>query len=371
MKQKLLLFFRQERVLCIAALCALLSMIAVPPSKEYASYFNWQVLGLLWCLMAVVACFRSCNLFEWLAHYLLADSKTDRRLLSVLLVMLPFFISMAVTNDVALLTFVPFTLLILEKADCQQCAIPMIVLQTIAANLGSMATPIGNPQNLYLYSFYGLSPREFIVTLLPLTTLSLLILAAAALPILPADLPELELTPPSAIPGLYFSIYLGLFALCILSVLRFLPWTFVFAVVFASLLILDRKQLAAPDYSLLVTFVCFFIFSGNLGNIPAIHHFLADLLAENTLITSVLASQIISNVPAAVLLSEFTEDWRGLLLGVDIGGLGTPVASLASLISLKFYQRSPDAKLGRYLAFFLTANAIGLIVLITASKFWS
>lgn len=360
-------FLKKEPVLCIAAAFTLLSMIAVPPSAAYAEYMDLRVLGMLWSLMTVVAGFRSCGVFEALTHRLLTG-KESGHVLSVLLVLLPFFASMAVTNDVALITLVPFTLLLLQRAECTRAVIPIVVLQTLAANLGCMATPVGSPHNLYLYAFYNLSPGKFFSTLLPMAALSLACLTAAAWPVLPKTMPAPQMEKPGAVQPKKLTVCLTLFFLCLLTVFRVLPWWVLTGIVLTAMLVMDRKILKKPDYALLLTFVCFFVFSGNLGQIPAARSFLQGLLDHSTLLTSMLASQVISNVPAAMLLSGFTHDWRGLLLGVNIGGLGTPMASLASLISLKIYLESKDAEPGRYLAFFTAACLAGMAVLLAAVR---
>lgn len=354
---------RKEAVLCAAFACALVSMLFVPPDAEYRGYVNLQVLCLLFCLMAVVLGLQSCGLFELLAQKLLTGRKSGRRLV-LLLVLLPFFTSMLVTNDVALITFVPFGLLVLEAADAKALAIPVVVLQTVAANLGSMATPVGNPQNLYLYAFYGLNGAQFFRALLPLVLVSLLGLTAACLCTGKREL-RVDFPRPVSLrsPG-RLAVYLALFGFCLLSVFRLVPYAAVTAGVLAVFLVLDRKLLQRVDYGLLLTFLCFFVFSGNLGRIAPVRDFLSELLTRGSLLCSVAASQIISNVPAAVLLSGFTDDWRGLLAGVNIGGLGTPIASLASLISFRLYLRQPEARLGRYLLIFTLANLVGLAVLL-------
>lgn len=356
-------FLKKEAVLCIAALCAVATMFLVPPDAEYIAYIDLRVLCLLLCLMAVVAGFQSCGAFQWLTVQMLNRGKSGRGL-SVVLVMLPFFSSMLVTNDVALLTFVPFTLLLLEHVECRSAIVPMLVLQTIAANLGSMATPVGNPQNLYLYADYQLSAGEFFAAVLPLTALSLVCLVAAALPILPKELPVPELGKEVLENPKRLIIYGVLFVLCLLTVFRVLPYGVMTLVVVAVVVALSPKLLKDLDYSLLATFVCFFVVSGNLGRMDGVQSFLQGLLGRSTLLTAVLTSQVISNVPAAVLLSGFTEQWRELLQGVNIGGLGTPIASLASLITLKQYLRSKGAQPGRFLAVFTVENVIGLAVLI-------
>ena len=356
-------FIKKEYVLCIAALCAAATMFAVPPSAAYWHYIDFRVLCLLLCLMAVVAGFKSVGAFQWLTFQLLRRIRSGR-ILGATLVMLPFFSSMLVTNDVALLIFIPFTLELLAQLGFKKAMIPIIVLQTVAANLGSMATPVGNPQNLFLYAAFNLAAGEFFSVTLPLTAVSLLCLAAAALPVLPRELKEQELEQADISSVRNLLIYCALFVLCLLTVFRVVSYIITTAVIVILLLILNKKLLKEIDYMLLLTFVCFFIVSENLGQVNAVRVFLQDLLGRSTLLTSVGASQIISNVPAAVLLSGFTDQWRELLAGVNIGGLGTPIASLASLITLKLYMRWPGAKVGAFIGVFLAANVIGLVILL-------
>ncbi|MBQ7091344.1 MAG: citrate transporter, partial [Clostridia bacterium] len=275
-----------------------------------------------------------------------------------------------VTNDVALLTFVPFTLMLMEQIGCTSAVIPMLVLQTIAANLGSMATPVGNPQNLFLYAAYELSAGEFFSAMLPLTAVSLLCLTAAALPVLPKAMDEYELRKETLKQPQKLIVYGVLFLLCLLTVFRVLHYGIMTALVILGIAAMEPKKLKELDIALLATFVCFFIVSGNLGRVEAVRGFLQTLLERNTLLTAVATSQVISNVPAAVLLSEFTQQWRPLLEGVNIGGLGTPIASLASLITLKLYLRWPKANAGRFMGVFILANMIGLAVLLAVAIIW-
>ena len=359
-------FVKKEFVLCISALCAVITMFFVPPSAEYLSYIDFRVLCLLLCLMAVVSGFTSVGVFDRLTYRLLSQNSGGRTL-GVALVLLPFFSSMLVTNDVALIIFVPFTIMLLSQLKLTKRLIPVIVLQTIAANLGSMATPVGNPQNLFLYSAYNLSPKEFFSVTLSLTAVSLGILILSSVFLLPESLENKQLSEKNLGSKTKLFIYTALFLLCLLTVFRVVPYQITTAVTVIIFLIVDRKQLKEIDYILLLTFVCFFIISENLGKIEVIRVFLQKLLGHNTLLTSAAASQIISNVPAAVLLSGFTDNWKELLSGVNIGGLGTPVASLASLITLKFYLKTPEAKPLKFLGFFTVANIIGLIALLCFS----
>ena len=360
-------FLAKETVLCVAAGCAVLTMFLVPPDREYLHYIDFRVLCLLLCLMAVVAGLKAIGLFSWLTYQLLHRIHSGR-VLSVTLVMLPFFSSMFVTNDVALIIFIPFTLMLLEQLNCRSSIVPITVFQTIAANLGSMATPVGNPQNLYLYAFYNLQIGEFFSVTLPLAVVSLVLLAVVSIPLLPKNLKYQDLKAVSISSTRHLVIYLLLFILCLLTVFRVIPYPVTTVITVIVLFLTDRKLLREIDFMLLLTFVCFFTVSENLGRMDAVHAFLQRLLLSNTLLTAIGTSQIISNVPAAVVLSGFTDQWRQLLSGVNIGGLGTPIASLASLITIKFYMRWPNSKVLRFLGFFTVANIVTLAVLLLFSK---
>lgn len=356
-------FIKKETVLFIAAICAAATMFLIPPDPEYLHYIDFRVLCLLLCLMAVVAGFKYVGAFQWLTFQLLRRIRSGH-VLAVTLVMLPFFSSMLVTNDVALLVFVPFTLALLAQLELKGSIIPIIVLQTVAANLGSMATPVGNPQNLYLYAAFQLGAGEFFSVTLPLTLISFLCLGAASFPMLPKELPPQQLEKADINGVKQLLLYIALFVLCLLTVFRVVPYPVTTIVIVAVLAVVNRKLLKEIDYMLLLTFVCFFVVSENLGRVEAVRDFLQSLLERSTLLTSVGASQIISNVPAAVLLSGFTDQWRELLAGVNIGGLGTPIASLASLITLKLYMRWPGADVLKFMGVFTLANAAGLAVLL-------
>ena len=359
MLKKIKDFIAKETVLCVAAACAIVTMFIVPPDQEYLHYIDFRVLCLLLCLMAVIAGLKAIGLFDWLTYQLLHRIHSGRAL-GITLVMLPFFSSMFVTNDVALIIFIPFTLMLLDGLGCRRNIIPVTVFQTIAANLGSMATPVGNPQNLYLYAFYNLSIGDFFSVTLPLTAVSFVALIAASIPLLPRKLPEQTMEEAGIRSSKQLIVYLALFVLCLLTVFRVIPYPVTTAITILALLIVDRKLLKEIDYMLLLTFVCFFTVSENLGRVDSIRVFLQQLLQANTLLTAIGTSQVISNVPAAVVLSGFTDQWRQLLSGVNIGGLGTPIASLASLITIKFYMRWPGAKIGHFIGYFAIANIVFL-----------
>ena len=363
-------FIKQEAVLCIAALCALFTVAIVPPHGDYLSFIDFRVLCLLLCLMAVVALVQECGTFRFLAVWLVQRFGGGRAL-GVVLVWLPFFSAMLVTNDVALLTFVPFTLLLLDQIGCASRAPEVLVLQTVAANLGSMATPVGNPQNLYLYGAYHLSAGEFFGAVLPLTVLSLVLLTPMAALVLPKGLEVPLLEKAEIREKKKLAVYGVLFVLCLMTVFHLLPYEVMTVIVLAAVAAMQPGLFKELDYALLLTFVCFFVVSGNLGRVEAVREVLQSFLGRSALLTSAAASQIISNVPAAVLLSAFTENWKELLQGVNIGGLGTPIASLASLITLKLYLRSEKPRTGRFLGIFMAVNLAGLILLLAFAMIFS
>lgn len=358
-------FLKKETVLCIAFLLAVISAFIVPVDAQYIEYMDFRVLVLLFALMTVMSGLQSLGIFEKLSYSLLKYVKSTRSL-TLLLVSLCFFLAMFITNDVALITFVPFTILILEKIDGHKNLIPIIVLETIAANLGSMLTPIGNPQNLYLYGLSGLSISEFLLHMALSTVLSFVLLVICSLFLKKEMITIVETadTLENSKPILT-AYYFALFVLCLLTVAYLIPYPVLLLASIPFLLIWDRNTLTKVDYSLLLTFISFFVFIGNMQRIPAVAEMISSLVEGKELITAFLASQIISNVPAAMLLSGFTENYKDLLLGVNIGGLGSLIASLASLISFKYFAnyaanlpKESRITKGKYLAYFTSMNVL-------------
>lgn len=354
-------FIRREPVLVIAALAALISCVFIPPDSHYLGYIDFRTLALLYCLMTVIAGLRGAGLFAHLAHTLCGKAGSVRAM-GALLVLMSFASSMLITNDVALLTFVPFAVVVLGMAGHRRELITVVVLQTVAANLGSMLTPVGNPQNLYLYSYYGLGFGEFLGVTFPVWALSLAMILLACL-MLPKERLEAFLGEQPGIDKRSLWVYLALFAVCLLVVIRVCDWPVMLAVVIAVLLFFDRGILLKADFMLLLTFVAFFVFAGNLARVDAVNTLLRRLISGHEYLAGLLSSQVISNVPAALLLSGFTDNARALILGVNVGGLGTPIASLASLISMKLYSHSESAHSGRYLFVFTVVNMVFLLIL--------
>lgn len=377
--RKIVNFAKKETVLFAAVLLAFGSMVCVPPDMQYLSYIDYRVLALLFCLMTVMEGFKSTGFFAAVAGKLLEKVKTFRQLYLVL-VFLCFFTSMWITNDVALLTFVPFTVLVLRMTGLEQEMIPVIVLQTIAANLGSMTTPVGNPQNLYLYSISGMGIGAFLQIMGPLTLISAGLIFLICL--IHKDFPIRQGMLGKEIVGVRKAgenqVLAVLFFISLLSVFRILSWQLLLLIVLVSCIGIKAfcKEKYLPlkaDFGLLLTFVAFFIFIGNMGRICAVREVLSQILNGRELLISFLCSQMISNVPAAILLSGFTQEYRGLLQGVNIGGLGTLIASLASLISYKFFaaesEQTPAAGTrGRYMLTFTIWN-VGMALVLLAAAF--
>lgn len=374
MMNRIFAFFKKETVLCVSFILAAASMFIVPPDGNYWGYIDFRTLAILFCLMSVMAGLQKIGVFDWVAKKLLSHVKSGHSLV-LTLVLLCFFSSMFITNDVALITFVPFTFIVLNMlGDGQKdrLLLPVVVMQTIAANLGSMLTPLGNPQNLYLYGKAGLSIYEFLMLMLPYTLLSLVLLVVWSViqgRVCP-QIPKLgEATarqgPSHGKKAVYpLVVYLMLFLLCLLTVGRILPWQAAFFAVLIMVFAVDRQVFVKVDYSLLFTFICFFIFIGNVGRIPAFRNFLQDMIAGREVYTAVIVSQVISNVPAALLLSGFTENFAGLIIGTNLGGLGTLIASMASLISYKYVAKEANERKSKYILLFTVGNIFFLALLV-------
>jgi len=359
-------FIKAQPVLVISFILAVVTMFIVPPDKGYAGYCNRTVLIELFALMAAVAGLRSIGIFDTATRIILQRTGTIRRLGAVM-VLICFFSAMLVTNDVALITFVPLTLLIYNDIRDERSLILTIVLESAAANLGSMMTPIGNPQNLFLYDKYSLTAMTFVRTMLPVGALGLAAVMALTL-LLPRERCEAPARTEKKLPVIKAAVYTGVFLLCIAAVFRIVPdWVCLIAAV-AAMACCDIKLLLKVDYSLLATFVCFFVFVGNISRIGAVSDFFSHILNGRELIVAALLSQLISNVPAAVMLAEFTDRGTELLLGVDIGGFGTIIASMASLIAFQIYRGAERAKAGKYMTIFTAVN-VGMLLFLLGAQF--
>ncbi len=358
----MLSFIKKEPVLSIAALAALISCFFVVPSKAYVDYLDFHVLILLFCLMIVVAGLMKTGIFDMISSKILSSSDNSRTI-SLLLTNITFLSAMLITNDVALITMVPFSAGLFKKSGKNQL-IRLVVLETVAANLGSMITPFGNPQNLYLYSHFNMKMSDFASATLPFGLLSLLMINISVFLLIKKEGITCDDAGDAKIKSKRDLVIFGiLFVVCVLTVFKVIYASVCIAIVCAVCLITDRKLFFKVDYFLLLTFCAFFVFVGNMKNIETISTFISGFTNGREFLAGVLSSQIISNVPAAMMLSGFTDNAADLLMGTDIGGLGTLVASLASLISYKQYSKTENADMKKYLLCFTAVNVVFLVIL--------
>ena len=357
----ILVFIKKNTVMCIALLAAIVTSFIVPPDKNYVTYFDYKTLTCLFCVLAGVCALKNINFFYVLARKVVQLFKTAR--MSVLaLVYITFIGSMLIANDLALLTFLPLGYFVLTTTEKQKYMAFTFIMQNIAANLGGMLTPFGNPQNLYLYTKFNIPSLEFVkIMAIPFTVAVALITLCCIIFVKPEPLSlsdeKIKLNPLRTV------VYLLHFALSIVIVFRGISYWIGLIVIPATLLIFDRKALKNVDYGLLFTFVFFFIFAGNMARIEIVRSLFSTLLEKNTLLFSVVSCQFISNVPSAVLLSQFTDNYADLLVGVNIGGVGTLISSLASLITFREYTSHNPGKTGYYIKLFSLINFAFLIIL--------
>jgi Na+/H+ antiporter NhaD/arsenite permease-like protein len=360
-------FIKKNAVMLIALCAALVTMFFIPVDKAYLDYFDYKTLTCLFCTLAVVCALKNIKFFYMLAYKIVQLFKTAR--MSVLaLTYITFIGSMLIANDMALLTFLPLGYLVLTTTGKQKYMAFTFIMQNIAANLGGMLTPFGNPQNLYLYTKFNIPTGEFMsIMAFPFAVSIALITLCCFIFVKPEPLTlqdeKIKLNPLKTV------VYLLLFALSIIIVFRVIPYWVGLIVIPIALLIMDRKALQMVDYPLLLTFVFFFIFAGNMSRIEGVRNLFSALLEKSTLLFSVISCQCISNVPSAILLSQFTGDYKHLLLGVNIGGVGTLIASLASLITFREYVKHNPKKGGRYLAVFSAFN-FGFLIILTLLTAW-
>ena len=358
---KIVQFIRSNVVLAIAILAAAVTTCFVPPDRQWLGYFDWKTLTCLFCTLAVVGALRNILFFTMLAHNIVRLFRTTRT--SILaLAYITFIGSMFIANDMALLTFLPLGYFVLSSTGNEKHLAFTFIMQNIAANLGGMLTPFGNPQNLYLYTKFTIDTVEFMKIMAPPFAVAVLLITICCLCVESTPL-RVEKTPVQK-HTVRMCIYLALFALSVVIVFRLVPYYYGLAVITGVLLVMDRKALKKVDYPLLLTFTAFFIFSGNMSRIEWVHDVFKHLLSKDTLTVSTLSCQFISNVPSAILLSQFTENYRDLLVGVNIGGTGTLIASLASLITFREFQRLYPDKVRRYLLLFTVYNASFLGILL-------
>ena len=356
-------WLKHNMVLVIAFIAAVVSTFFVPPDRLYGGYFDVKTLCCLFGTLAVVCALKNISFFSILAARIIRLTGSSRWA-ALTLIYITFIGSMLIANDMALITFLPLGYYVFSTADRKWETATVFILQNIAANLGGMLTPFGNPQNLYLYSHYSIPTGEFIRIMLPPFAVSIFLVSLCCLLIPRHSLRVSVSEGKNRLPKGRTAAYLALFTLTILMVFRVLNPLLTLSIVVVSLLILDRRALKQVDYGLLLTFVCFFIFAGNMGRLEPVRQFFAGLLEKNTLLTGVVSCQLISNVPSAILLSSFTDNYPSLLTAVNIGGAGTLIASLASLITFREFTGRYKNSAGGYLLRFSLFN-FGFLILLT------
>lgn len=359
---------KKHAVLSVATLAAIVTSIIVPPDKEYLGYFDFKTLTCLFLTLAVVCALRNIKFFTILARKIVGLTG-NLRMLSLALIYITFIGSMLIANDMALITFLPLGYFALSVTKQEKYMAYIFILQNISANLGGMLTPFGNPQNLYLYSAFEIPTGEFMAIMLPPFLLAVALLTVCCI-FLPRKSLSISEDFPEKLDIKKTVIYLILFSFSVLLVFRVIPYYIGLFIIPVILFFMDKDALKAVDYPLLLTFVMFFIFAGNMARIDIIHTLLSSLLEKSTLLVSMLSCQVISNVPSAILLSQFTDNYRELLLGVNIGGTGTLIASLASLITYSEYKILHPGDSKNYLKLFTVLNFAFLIVLGVVAYFF-
>ena len=355
-------FIKKNAVLCVAIVAAAVTSFIIPPDKAYLDYFDLKTLTCLFCVLAVVCALKNISFFTVLAEKIVALFKNTRA--SILaLVYITFLGSMLIANDMALLTFLPLGYFVLSSTGKTKYMAFTFIMQNIAANLGGMLTPFGNPQNLYLYTKFNIPTGEFVATMLPPFLISVTLITLSCLFFVKKEPLEIE-SKKITLPKWRTMIYALLFTLSIVIVFRIIPFVVGLIVIPVALFFMDRKALKDVDYCLLFTFVAFFIFAGNMSRIAFIQDLFEGLLNKSTLLVSICSCQVISNVPSAILLSQFTGNYTELLLGVNIGGVGTLISSLASLITFREYSKHNPDKVKRYVLQFSAFN-FGFLFLLT------
>lgn len=364
MKKILIPFIKTNAVMLIAALLAIVTSIIVPPDKQYLDYFDFKTLTCLFCVLAVVCALRNIRFFYTMAKAIIRKFKNTKACI-LALVYITFIGSMLIANDMALLTFLPLGYFVLHTTGKEKHMAFTFIMQNIAANLGGMLTPFGNPQNLYLYSKFNIPDSEFVTIMFIPFLISIILITVCCLVFVKSEPLVIE-EKAASLPILRTAIYLVLFVLSILIVFRTVPYVIGLIIIPLAIIFLDKQALLQVDYGLLLTFVFFFIFSGNMARIDLVRDFFSFLLEKNTLVFSALSCQFISNVPSAILLSQFTDNYRELLLGVNIGGAGTMIASLASLITFREYSKQDPGHTVKYIVKFSIFNFafLGILILI-------
>lgn len=369
--KRIIQLFKKDVMLSVSLLAALVSLFITPPSAALLAGIDWHTLAMLFMMLTVLEGFKKENIFLPLIR--LTSRISSMAGLSLFLVFMVFFSSMFVTNDVSLIIFVPLTILLFRSGGKEGYILPVISMENIAAVRGSMLTPFGSPQNLFLFGQSGVRAGTFMVHMLPLWILSGLLLVLFVLGLFRRNLRlpirfNAEQTGGRWLPERkkYRVLYILLFALILFTIVsRTDLWVYITGLVFLAVLVFDRKRLLKTDYVLLVTFLCFFIFSSSVSSNPAISAFLQRAVRGREYWWGILLSQAISNVPAAIVLYPFSENLPALLYGVDSAGLCSLIGSLASVINYRIYVREYPGQGGAFIKVFtLTSLAFFALVVI-------
>ena len=358
--------FKKDPVLFISGILAVVSCFFVCPDMEYLGYIDFRVLAILFCMMLVVSELVILGVFDKLTNKLLSKVHSSR-MVSLILVWLAFFMGMILTNDVTLVTLVPFAIALMKSIGDRKTLTFTLILMTVATNLGSMQTPIGNPQNIYLYTHYQMEIGRFMMLMLPYSLCSLVLVTIAVFVLCKEmKIEHKEDAQKTKTPALKVAVCIALFVVSLLVVLRVIHFLIAFAVLAVVMLVMDRKAFKGVDYTLLITFVFFFVFVGNMGRIELVYNAISGIVSRSPVLTAIASSQVISNVPAALLLSAFTDNGEALVIGTNLGGLGTLIASMASLITYKFHAALPASKEKSvsYIGAFTVVNIIFLAILL-------
>ena len=365
-KDKIISIIKKEIVLSVAIVLMIVTCFFVPINKEYINYFDYNTLICLFCMLAVVAGLKNTNVFELISRKMIGLFHT-RRTVIYSLVFGTFFFDMIVANDMSLITFLPLTYIVLHSTKNDKYLAFTFIMQTIAANMGGMITPYGNPQNLYLYSYYHIPTSEFFGILI-VQSITVAVLLWICCSFISNEKLVLRENSKITVEKKKLYIYAILFILVILSIFRIVPYLISLGIVIITIIIADKKRFKDVDYALIATFCVFFVFSGNIARIPAIRDFISGYVVKNTMLAGIISCQFISNVPTAIFLSKFTTNYRDLLIAVNIGSLGILISSLASLITLKEFLKHQPNKFWKYLGMFTLFNTMFLIALLIVTS---
>lgn len=371
--KKIMLLIKKDPMLPVSVLAAVISLFITPPSEELISAIDWHTLGILFMMLTVLEGFKQEDLFQPLLK--LSSKFSTMATLSLFLIFGVFFTSMFVTNDVSLIIFVPLTILLFRSVNREECILPIISMENIAAIRGSLLMPFGSPQNLFLFNKSGASAGRFIFHMSPLCVGSAILLIVFVLVCFRKEKGRkiefrLDLIPWKKENRIRRVTYLFLFVMILLVIVsRTELWPIAVIIVLAAVLIVNRKLLKSVDYVLLVTFFCFFVFSSSITANPAIESFLAKTVTGREYISVILLSQVISNVPASIVLYPFSDNFAGLIYGADTAGLVSLIGSLASVINYRIYVREYPGK-GRDFIRVFTLVSWMFFILVVMPGYW-